>query len=225
MNKLSVVAHTFFAVVCAVLINTATHAEPANLAQLTEQVQAYHDSGDYEKEVTAIVDKAREYVNKRAEQNAQSRHPQKLAIILDIDETSLSNYKYMVARHFHATKEQLHREIMAAEAPAIQPMLALYQDAIQHHIAVFFVTGRHEAQRYATMKNLKAAGFHTWAGLYLKPDNYRKSSVIPFKSKAREAIARKGYTIVMNVGDQHSDLNGGFAEKSFKLPNPYYYLP
>jgi hypothetical protein len=27
------------------------------------------------------------------------------------------------------------------------------------------------------------------------------------------------------LGDQNSDLTGGYAERGFKLPNPYYYLP
>jgi len=28
--------------------------------------------------------------------------------------------------------------------------------------------------------------------------------------------------IIANIGDQESDLAGGFAEKTFKLPNPFY---
>jgi hypothetical protein len=30
---------------------------------------------------------------------------------------------------------------------------------------------------------------------------------------------------VANFGDQPSDLKGGHAERTFKLPNPNYYLP
>jgi hypothetical protein len=30
---------------------------------------------------------------------------------------------------------------------------------------------------------------------------------------------------VVNIGDQFSDLAGGFAERVFKLPNPYYFIP
>jgi hypothetical protein len=28
-----------------------------------------------------------------------------------------------------------------------------------------------------------------------------------------------------NVGDQQSDLDGGFAEKAFRVPNPFYFIP
>ena len=34
-----------------------------------------------------------------------------------------------------------------------------------------------------------------------------------------------GFTILVNVGDQDSDLAGGHARKAFKLPNPMYFIP
>jgi hypothetical protein len=34
-----------------------------------------------------------------------------------------------------------------------------------------------------------------------------------------------GDEIVGNFGDQFSDLVGGAADKTFKLPNPNYFLP
>jgi hypothetical protein len=34
-----------------------------------------------------------------------------------------------------------------------------------------------------------------------------------------------GYTIIANMGDQFSDLEGGFSERTYKLPNPFYYIP
>jgi acid phosphatase len=41
----------------------------------------------------------------------------------------------------------------------------------------------------------------------------------------RAAIEDEGYTIVANVGDQPSDLEGGHAERAFLLPNPFYRVP
>jgi hypothetical protein len=38
-------------------------------------------------------------------------------------------------------------------------------------------------------------------------------------------IQEKGYTVVVNIGDQFSDLAGGHTERVFKLPNPYYFIP
>ena len=41
----------------------------------------------------------------------------------------------------------------------------------------------------------------------------------------RAYIESQGYDIVGNFGDQFSDLLNGFADKTFKPPNPNYYLP
>jgi len=48
---------------------------------------------------------------------------------------------------------------------------------------------------------------------------------IQYKSGTRAYIESKGYDIVADFGDQFSDLEGGFADKVFKMPNPNYYLP
>jgi hypothetical protein len=40
----------------------------------------------------------------------------------------------------------------------------------------------------------------------------------------RQHIESLGYDIVANFGDQFSDLNGGFADETFKIPNPIYFL-
>lgn len=50
-------------------------------------------------------------------------------------------------------------------------------------------------------------------------------ATIPYKSGTRAYIESQGYTIVADVGDQFSDLLGGYADKTFKMPNPNYYLP
>src|SRR3954469_1072824 len=50
-------------------------------------------------------------------------------------------------------------------------------------------------------------------------------ATIPYKSGTRAYIESQGYNIVANFGDQFSDLLGGFGDKTFKMPNPNYYLP
>lgn len=201
------------------------HAEPPNLGLLTQQVIAYHDSGDYENDVAFVIHKAQLYLAKRIAENDHREHRQKLALVLDIDETSLSNYNNMSARGFAVTKEQLHQEILKADEPALAPTLSLFHYAKSHGVAIFFITGRHESEREATVQNLTNAGYRGWSGLFLKPDDYDKPSASAFKAHIREQLTQKGYTIVASIGDQPSDFIGGFAEKTFKLPNPYYYLP
>ena len=48
---------------------------------------------------------------------------------------------------------------------------------------------------------------------------------IQYKSGTRAYIESQGYDIVADIGDQFSDLEGNYADKVFKMPNPNYYLP
>ena len=42
-----------------------------------------------------------------------------------------------------------------------------------------------------------------------------------FKPGNRQTIEKRGYRIILNIGDQASDLAGCCAERVFKLPNPF----
>ncbi|WP_201258102.1 HAD family acid phosphatase [Piscirickettsia litoralis] len=111
-----------------------------------------------------------------------------------------------------------------ADDVAIKPTLVLYNFAKANGVAIFFVTGRTEMYRKATMKNLKEAGYISWQQLDLKPNSYNKPSVIDYKQSRRKAIEAKGYDIVLNIGDQYSDLAGGYADRTYKLPDYMYYI-
>jgi acid phosphatase len=90
---------------------------------------------------------------------------------------------------------------------------------------VFFITGRPENQRAATEQNLAAVGYRGYAKLYMVPNSAHFASAVDFKTPIRAEIERGGYTIIENMGDQPSDLLGGYAEKDFLLPDPFYRVP
>jgi acid phosphatase len=108
-----------------------------------------------------------------------------------------------------------------AQAKAIAPTLALAQHAHQLGVAVFFITGRPERLREATERNLREQGYQ-WASVILQPEGAPFPSAADFKAPERRRIAEQGYTILLNLGDQESDLKGRYAERTFKLPNPVY---
>jgi acid phosphatase len=215
----------FVFIVCSLMIQSNSFSEPGNLGLLKQTIKEYHDSGTYETELESIISVAEHYVIGRASSNQTAQQPQKLALILDIDETSLSYYNAIVKHDFSYNKKQFDKAIMAANAPAIQPVLNLYQTALKQNVAVFFITGRSEEFQKPTEENLKSAGYQQWTAIYLKPTTYKEASIVPFKSSSRADITKQGYTIIASIGDQHSDLSGGYAEKTFKLPNPYYHIP
>jgi predicted secreted acid phosphatase len=54
----------------------------------------------------------------------------------------------------------------------------------------------------------------------------KRMPTVEYKSSERRKIVADGYRIVLNVGDQWSDLDGEpKAQVSVKLPNPFYYIP
>jgi predicted secreted acid phosphatase len=64
-----------------------------------------------------------------------------------------------------------------------------------------------------------------FCGPYIHATPAASCPTIQYKSGTRAYIESQGYDIVGNFGDQFSDLEGGFADKTFKMPNPNYYLP
>jgi len=207
------------------LVFLTASAEPPNLGLLRAELVQYHDSGTYNKELAEVISKAEGYVKQQVEENKQRPTKQKLALVLDIDETSLSSYDYMAKQQFAGDEKFFNDIILAADEPAIKPTLELYQAALKQGVEIFFITGRHESFRAATEANLLRAGYTNWSGIYFKPDDYTDPSNVPFKEKTRAEINEKGYVILASIGDQYCDLLGGHANRVYKLPNPYYFLP
>ncbi|HWP92758.1 MAG TPA: HAD family acid phosphatase [Thermodesulfobacteriota bacterium] len=199
--------------------------EPENLHLAKQAAIFYHDSGEYDYDLGVVAQKAQDYLEKRISENNKLKNKKRLAVVLDIDETSLSNYRHLLALDFGIIPEIYKETIMEAVDPVIPGTLELYKYAKLNGVAVFFITGRTEDLKVATIKNLNNAGYKDWNGLFFKPSSYQQTSIIPYKSSIRKRIQESGYDIVLNIGDQYSDLAGGYSERSFKLPNPYYYIP
>jgi len=152
---------------------------------------------------------------------------ERLAMVLDIDETSLSNYCEMKREDYGFVAAMFNAWEVSPEADMALPgTLRLFNKARAAGVEVFFITGRTEEQRTGTVRNLVAAGYKGWKGLSLRVGAQKTMGTVAYKSEERKKIVDSGYRIVMSVGDQWSDLNGEpKAEISVKLPNPFYYIP
>ena len=180
---------------------------------------------------------------KRAEKGlavevGKAKRGEKLAVVFDIDETSLTNYCEMKREAWGYIPSMRNPWTFTAEAAtAIPGALRLFREAREAGVAVFFITGRPGVadsgnpkpaadQTAVTAASLKTAGFEGWAGLALRNGAENKMGTVEYKSGERQKIVDAGYRIVMSVGDQWSDLAGpAGAEVSVKLPNPFYFLP
>jgi acid phosphatase len=205
----------------------STPAVPT-LYDTQRQITEYIDSGRYEADVARVVDGAIVWMEERADQVTRP------AIVLDIDETSLSNWR---AYRLNGWARILNGPCDLERGPcgirawqamhlatAIVPTRRLVARARELGVAVFFVTGRPGDLQDETEANLREQGY-TWDGVIL-PTNYGQAkSAVDFKAPARQRIVEQGYAILLTIGDQESDLAGGYAERGFKLPNPVYFLP
>lgn len=197
-----------------------------NLDGLKDQLKQYHECtctcGCYAKDLDLQADRAIAFLRLRA---AHRRPQERLALVLDIDETTLSNYPEMVKADFEYDVKAFVAWENSASAPAIPGTLRLYQEARKLGVSVFFLTGRGESLRSVTERNLRSQGFDGWQQLILRQNAQASSTALAYKSAARATITAQGYRIVLNVGDQWSDLKGNpEAEFSVKYPDPYYFV-
>ncbi|WP_411089915.1 HAD family acid phosphatase [Streptomyces sp. 061-3] len=158
------------------------------------------DYATWQRDVAAVIDVARPYIQQRI---AQTPAGQKPAIVLDIDNSSLET-------DFHY--------FWTFPTPAIAKVRDLVRYADSQGVAIFFVTARPGIIASLTQHNLTAVGYPV-TGLYVRdlPDLFDEVST--YKTAKRAEIEARGYTIIANIGNNDSDLVGGHAERTFKLPD------
>ena len=175
------------------------------------------------------------------------------AIVFDADDTTLWTYDMEdAAMHFNFDPVLQNTWVQEKRFPAT-PGMVDFVDAVQAKgYDVYGLTGRGASQEDATLGNLTDVGYSQFNGdnFFTKFDatspkpNYldchtgvdpvddpTKCTTVEYKAGTRKHIEAPveegglGKNIVLNIGDQWSDLQGGFSDATLKLPNPTYYLP
>lgn len=195
--------------------------EPPNLYFSTQAIIQYYNSGEYHKDVALVLNEAQNYLQQRIAANSEKK--QKLAIVLDIDDTAIEEYDFWHKNDF-SWQRAAAVEGTKIKFPPIKPTLDFYNYAKNNGVAIFFITGRYESDRRNTIQVLQNAGYEDWSCLYMRPDNDKRPTV-EYKTSTRKCIEGAGYDIVLSIGDQKSDLKGGYADQTIKVPNPFYYIP
>jgi hypothetical protein len=146
-----------------------------------------------------------------------------VAIVSDIDETLFDNRPYYEKHTKDFNWEDFFVWMKEGDSPLLQKTADLLSWARDNGYAVFLVTGRHEDARVGTTESLVRRKV-AYDGLYMRKvgDNRRAED---FKSEVRNNLEQSGFKIIVNIGDQVSDLYGGHAEQCVKLPNEMYYIP
>ncbi|OXS31456.1 HAD family acid phosphatase [Streptomyces sp. XY006] len=176
---------------------TPTRASaPATAAATTAAADV--DYATWQRDCQAVMDQALPYLKQRI---AAPKPGEKQAVVLDIDNTALET-------DFGFSYPQ----------PANKPVLEAARYAQERGVAVFFVTARPGIIYSFTEYNLKQTGYRV-SGLYVRNFIDLFKNVADYKTAQRVDIEKKGYTIIANIGNSATDLSGGHAERTFKLPD------
>jgi acid phosphatase len=204
--------------------------QPANVGDLKTEAVAYYDSGAYLTDLQLAAAPAAAWIDEEAPRVDRP------AVVFDIDETALSNWEAIKANDFGRVIDGPCTTLpqgpcgwrawdLRAESTVLPPTMDVFTTARERGAAIFFITGRDESQRTATERNLRDVGYDGYVGLVMEPVGAHYPSAADFKAPQRADIEARGYTIIANIGDQPSDLAGGFSERTFLLPNPFYRIP
>ncbi|MEU6401963.1 HAD family acid phosphatase [Streptomyces sp. NPDC046985] len=231
----------------------STH-EPYNIGLLTKDIDAYYGAAldadgvyqasrysPYAQDLAHIDAAAKRYIDKVADRTHHGRRgDRKPAVVFDVDDTLLLSLDYEKKNNFGYDSATWAAYVNKADRPEVFGSPALVRYAAKKGLAVFYNSGLSEAQRTAAVQNLKKVGadVNLDAGhMFLKdtanPPAYLsacaapgawKCTTVQYKSGTRKHIESLGYDIVANFGDQYSDLDGGYADRAYKLPNPTYFV-
>jgi acid phosphatase len=206
--------------VSLVFTGCKTDLAHSNLYFHKQALVSYHDSGKYHAEVKRVAERAMNFIRNRAASGETN-----LAVVLDIDETAISTWDRLTKDDFARKHDLFAQWASTNSGVAIAPVMSLFQETKKLGVKVFFITGRRPFLGDATEKCLKDCGYAAHDRLYLRPADDKENTSAIFKAAHRKKITERGFKITANIGDQESDLAGGFAERTFKLPNPFYFTP
>lgn len=197
------------------VLAVAASASAATVRTATTPAALRAGKPAYDKAITAGYAKATKLLDAQL-----TKHPKKPTVAMDIDETTMSNWACLDAVDFDLGG--LATCVLGSKSVAFPAAKAFIKHARARKVAIVFITGAPAVLCPARKKNLAAQGITGAFTLTCKPATYTDDSLIPYKSGARKAIVKKGATILVNIGDQKSDLAGGAARKTVLLPNPVY---
>ncbi len=166
----------------------------------------------------SIIQQLDQYVN------VLNSDQSKLMVVFDIDDTILSNQEPIRSHNEFSIPHLISYQHRSSLRP-IEETKQIYNWLNSKNINVAFITFRCEKHRLTTMKNLYEQGFRYWNSLVMfqEPCDYTSTKAIDFKSKVRKNFSNNGFHIIASIGDQYSDLKGGYTDMFFKIKNPGYF--
>jgi len=189
-----------------------------SLPEVRERIVAYHERGQYDKDVERRAKSVAEAVDKSI--NERVEYP---AVVMMVEDVLLSTYEARKEQGFAenpAALTALESHVILSSLPAVAPSLDLFNFLLQRNIPVFLVSYRPESFRVPVMDNLSKAGFSGWKKIFMRPTNYLARS--NFSEEVRKGLQRTGFNVVATIGAVPEDISGEFAGKAVLYPNHIY---
>lgn len=181
----------------------------------TKDIKDYVNNGDYKKDLEAIVQQAKVFVSYEMLTNKKDK-----AVIIDIDETILSNLPY-ISKQIHLNDvEKLNRWQQTSACEPILPVVELYQWLLKQDVKIYFITARPLELKDATIENFKKLNIPQSEIIFRDQTEWPVPK--EFKIAMRKEIVNNNYDIILNIGDQPTDFEGGYWKRALRVPNPFY---
>ncbi|AVK76794.1 Haloacid dehydrogenase [Pandoravirus macleodensis] len=194
-------------------------------AAIKAAVDAYMTSPAYEQFVEALCRDALRAVTDLMHRLGPEQR-RRAAAFFDVDDTLLSSHPDR--RHRFATwLLSTGQRMPSAYLPPLPPVVNLYNTLRSMGVRTVILTGRRSTNEAVTLNNLRWAGVDGWDHAIFRAVGTPEQHIdaVEYKSRQRARLVAAGYVPVANIGDQHSDLNGGNSGVAVKLPNPMHTIP
>ena len=202
-----------YVLLASVLYAASCVQESMNTTDLPE----YMRSGNYRRDVNAAV---HDFSLRFELWHSQQVYTKKPAIIVDVDETLLSNAYYFSEVNYAPNTKTFYAYLANPHTVPITSVVSFVNKLAKLRYEVFVVTGRPKRFCAITASQLANIGFHVqYKKLFC---NENDESPVSYKQRVLSGIVDQGYEIVMHINDQCSELNIGHIAWRLKLPNPFY---
>ncbi|KAL0726727.1 hypothetical protein Bca4012_022820 [Brassica carinata] len=129
-------------------------------------LETYYSKGQFDKDYNVVSSYALAFA-KTVKMGGDGKD----AWVFDVDETLLSNLEYYKANSYGAepfNSKEFSEWVVQGTTPGYDASLKLYKGLKKLGFTIILLTGRDEAQRSVTEKNLKDAGYSGWDQLLLR---------------------------------------------------------
>ncbi|MGL5823055.1 MAG: 5'-nucleotidase, lipoprotein e(P4) family [Sarcina sp.] len=197
----------------AAATTTQTSSVQTPTAAKDQQMVMAYDWLENSGEAMSLEYQAYNTATRNLKEMATEKSSKPKAVILDIDETCLSNAPgngYQIANNANFNVDVWNKWVDYAEATPIPGAVDFTKAAKADGYQVFYVSDRIPNQLAATQKNLSEYGFADAT----EPGHIILDPVADQNKQSRFDAIEKNYDVVMFVGDQLTDMGGAYMNKS-----------